>query len=153
MRSTSVLGLALAIWLGWSATPSAQTTPATAAAPAAAPVAAPPAAPDSLVVYFDTGSTAIRADEITVLDQASRTFREGQPIVMVLAGSTDTVGTPLANLELSRRRAEAVLRGLVARGIPADHFQLLAKGQTELPVPTEAGKPEQGDRRVVITWR
>ena len=76
-----------------------------------------------------------------------------QPIVMVLAGSTHTVGSPLANLELSRRRAESVLRALIARGLPAGHFQLLAKGETELSQQTAAGKPEQADRRVVITWR
>ena len=56
-------------------------------------------------------------------------------------------------LELSERRAAAVLRGLLARGIPADQFQVLAKGETELPVPTNLGVAELQNRHVEITWR
>jgi outer membrane protein OmpA-like peptidoglycan-associated protein len=46
-----------------------------------------------------------------------------------------------------------VLNGLLERGIPADRFQLLAKGETELPVPEKEGVPEARNRRVEITWR
>jgi outer membrane protein OmpA-like peptidoglycan-associated protein len=41
-----------------------------------------------------------------------------------------------------------VLQGLLARGIPADRFRVLAKGETELPVPTNAGVAELQNRRV-----
>jgi outer membrane protein OmpA-like peptidoglycan-associated protein len=35
---------------------------------------------------------------------------------------------------LSQKRATAVLRGLVAGGIPVERFQILAKGATERSV-------------------
>jgi hypothetical protein len=35
------------------------------------------AAPDSLVVYFDSGSSAVRPGDEAVLDQASRLYRDG----------------------------------------------------------------------------
>jgi outer membrane protein OmpA-like peptidoglycan-associated protein len=112
-----------------------------------------PSAPDSVVLHFDLGSAAIRAQDEALLDQASRLYRDGNPIVMILAGSADTVGLPERNLALSQQRADAVLRALVARGIPAGRFQLVAKGETELAVATGDNVPEEGNRRVEITWR
>jgi outer membrane protein OmpA-like peptidoglycan-associated protein len=115
--------------------------------------AAAPAAPAPLVVYFDIGSTTIRKEDRAVLDHASRAYSEGKPIVMILTGTADRTGDAAVNLEISQRRAAAVLQGLLARGIPADRFQVLAKGETELPVPTNAGVAELQNRRVEITWR
>ena len=111
------------------------------------------AAPAPLVVYFDMGSSTIRKEDAAVLDHASRAYNEGKPIVMILAGSADRTGDAGDNLELSQRRATAVLRGLLARGIPAERFEVLAKGETELPVPTDPGVAERQNRRVEITWR
>ena len=115
--------------------------------------AAAPAAPAPLVVFFDLGSTAIRSEDKPVLDHASRAYSEGKPIVMILTGTADRTGSAEINLELSQKRAAAVLKGLLARGIPADRFQVLAKGETELPVPTNSGVAELQNRRVEITWR
>jgi outer membrane protein OmpA-like peptidoglycan-associated protein len=112
-----------------------------------------PAAPAPLVVFFDVGSTTLRNEDKAVLDHASRAYSDGKPIVMILTGTADRTGSAEVNLELSQRRAAAVLKGLLARGIPADRFQVLAKGETELPVPTNSGVAELQNRRVEITWR
>ena len=129
------------------ASPEPPPTVSASAAPAA------PAAPAPLVVYFDLGSSAIRNEDRAVLDHASRAYNEGKPIVMILTGSADRTGSAEVNLELSQRRASAVLKGLLDRGIPADRFQVLAKGETDLPVPTGTGVAEGRNRRVEITWR
>jgi outer membrane protein OmpA-like peptidoglycan-associated protein len=105
------------------------------------------------VLHFDLGSAAIRAQDEALLDQASRLYRDGNPIVMIVTGSADTVGQPDVNLALSQQRADAVLRGLTARGIPVGRFQLVAKGETDLAVATEDDVPEERNRRVEITWR
>jgi outer membrane protein OmpA-like peptidoglycan-associated protein len=112
-----------------------------------------PAAPAPLVIFFDTGSSTIRNEDRAVLDHASRAYNEGKPIVMILTGTADRTGNAEVNLEISQRRAAAVLKGLLARGIPADRFQVLAKGETELPVPINSGVAELQNRRVEITWR
>ena len=114
---------------------------------------APAKAPDSLVLYFDSGSAAVSKEGQATLDQASRLYRDGKPIVMVVSGGADAVGSPAANLRLSQQRADAVLRGLIARGIPAERFQVLAKGETEPAVPATKGVAEPRNRRVEITWR
>ena len=66
---------------------------------------------------------------LTTLDQAARTYRDGKPIVMVVSGGTDSTGSAAANLRLSQQRADNVLQGLIARGIPVERFQILAKGR------------------------
>jgi outer membrane protein OmpA-like peptidoglycan-associated protein len=140
----SCLAASAAAYAADSSTPAAKTD---------APKAEAAAAPAPLVVYFDLGSAAIRNEDKAVLDHASRAFNEGKPIVMILTGTADRTGDAAVNLEISQLRAAAVLKGLIARGIPADRFQVLAKGETELPVPTNPGVAEAQNRRVEITWR
>ena len=118
-----------------------------------APAAAPAKAPDSLSIYFDSGSATVSAKGQSVLDQAARTYRDGKPIIMVVSGASDSTGSAAANLRLSQLRADNVLQGLVARGIPVERFQVLAKGETEPAVPASEGTPELRNRRVEISWR
>ena len=113
----------------------------------------PAPAADKLVLLFDAGSASIRMQDVAILDQASRTFRDGKPIVMVISGGADLTGEPTGNLLLSQSRANAVLRGLVARGIPADRFQVVAKGETDPVIATPRGTAEPRNRRVEISWR
>ncbi len=115
--------------------------------------AAPSNGPAPLIIYFASGSAVVRQQDEAVLDRASRAFNEGHPIVMTISGASDAVGPAELNLLLSQRRATAVLRSLVARGIPADRFQLFAKGETEPAVSSPAGTAEERNRRVEITWR
>ena len=110
-------------------------------------------APESLMIYFPLGGAAVSADQRDALDQAARLFRDGDPIVMIIAGGADTIGSPDRNLDLSVARAEAVADGLVARGIPADRLQVVGRGNTELPVETQDGVAERENRYVEITWR
>ncbi len=120
----------------------------------AAPVAAQEAATEEgLKVYFDSGTARVSADQVAVLDQAARLFREGSPIVMILSGSADTVGAAGSNLDLSIRRASAVAEGLVDRGIPAERLQVLGRGNSELVVATGDGVDNAENRSVTITWR
>ena len=123
--------------------------PATAAAAPGDSMAGSPAA-DDMVLLFGMGSARISPKNEAMLDMASRMYHEGGPIIMVVAGSSDTTGSPARNLLLSQARANAVALGLAARGIPAERFQILAKGVTALPVPAGPGVAEPQNRRVEI---
>lgn len=109
--------------------------------------------PDGLNVLFDTGQSLVRTDQQEVLDTAAGLFREGSPIVMILSGSADTVGSPADNLDLSLKRAQAVARELSRRGIPVERLQVLGRGNSELVVPTADGVSNADNRSVTITWR
>ena len=110
-------------------------------------------APDPLKIHFSSGRSAIGADQSATLDQAARLFREGSPLVMIVAGSADTVGTAEGNLDLSIRRAQAVALALADRGIPISRLQVLGRGNSELAVATGNGVSNAENRTVSITWR
>lgn len=52
---------------------------------------------------------------------------------LVLEGHCDTMGSAEVNLPLSERRAQAMKKELVKRGVPADSIQVVARGQ-ECPI-------------------
>lgn len=106
-----------------------------------------------LKVYFNSGSTRITPEQIETLDLAVRTFREGDPFVMVVAGGADKVGDPVENLQLSLERATAVAKALTNRGIPIERLQVLGRGNSEPEVITPAGVAEAENRVVEISWR
>lgn len=152
------LPLAVAAAFMLTAAASAQpSSPAKSAAVTKGQVAAgdptQPASPDSLILYFDTNSTTIRRQDQALLDQAARLYRDGNPVLMTLTGQADNVGPAAGNLQISSRRALAVLYQLVARGIPAQRFELVAKGTAEEPIAEKTGNPEPLNRRVEIHWR
>jgi OOP family OmpA-OmpF porin len=135
----------------------AEPQPSLAPAPVTAPVPGGPIQgvepAGKLVLLFGVGAAALDARNEAILDQASRLYRDGRPIIMIVSGATDAVGQPADNLQLSLRRAAAVARGMQARGIPAERTQILAKGETNPAVPAQRGVPEPQNRRVEITWR
>jgi outer membrane protein OmpA-like peptidoglycan-associated protein len=133
--------------------PAGQQSPVPVNAPAPGGASEGAEAAGKLVLLFDTGSAQLDARNEAILDKASRLYREGKPIIMIVSGSSDTVGPSSQNLLLSQARANAVARGLLARGIPAERTQILAKGETNLPVQTAKGVPEAQNRRAEITWR
>lgn len=64
-------------------------------------------------IYFDTDKAVIKPESRPTLDQIAKLL-SGQPGFNVyIVGHTDSQGTPAHNLELSRRRAEAVAEDLV----------------------------------------
>lgn len=135
---------ALTLALGTLAMPalSQQTSVGTAAEPE-----------EGITILFPTGSAVLARDQTEQLDKASRLFRDGNPVVMVVTGTADTVGDPVKNLDLSINRARAVADGLVKRGIPVERLHVLGQGNSELPVNTEDEVPNADNRSARITWR
>ncbi|MGI4793921.1 MAG: OmpA family protein [Janthinobacterium lividum] len=148
LAATTAMALASTVA---NAQTNAGSTPVTAAAPGGAGESA--AASGQLVLLFKPGQASLDATNEAILDKASRLYREGKPIIMIVTGSSDTTGSPTQNLLLSQRRADVVAQGMADRDIPSERTQILAKGVTNLPVETGAGVSEQQNRRVEITWR
>ena len=84
-RSTSILFGAALLGGVHAATADPQTNVATAS-PA-------PSAPSSLVLYFTPGSATVRQQDVALLDQASRLYRAGHPIVLRLHDIAPQPGT------------------------------------------------------------
>lgn len=126
--------------------PSSEPVGRTAASgPASQDIAKP--ADESLTINFDTADATLSLQANSQLDGAARLYRDARPEVMIISGHSDKTGQEFANLVLSGRRADAVKKALVDRGIPAERLQIVAIGQAE-PV---ANVPSS--RSAVVTWR
>lgn len=85
------------------------------------------AAATGKVLFAKSGSSIQSGQE--VLDKVSEVAKKCAKFKIEVAGHTDTGGDETMNLNLSQRRAEAVRKYLIAKGVIAD--QLSAKGYGE----------------------
>lgn len=127
----------------------AYTVPAATGSPEQQEIAAIVAANKAVIVFPD-GSATLTDEANRKLDLAARLFRDANPVLMFASGYSNRTGEEYSNLMLSARRAEAIKRGLVARGIPANQLLIQAFGESVLANPSDPTGAE--NRRVVITW-
>lgn len=80
------------------------------------------------LVHFDFNKAVLKTEELGILDNIYQLWSLNKKAVIDLSGNTDTVGTELYNLELSKRRAEVVRDYLIAKGIPSASFYLQYNG-------------------------
>lgn len=69
------------------------------------------------IIYFDTDKDIIKKQFYSPLDSVVTKLKENAHMTIVVNGFTDSVGNVEDNLDLSRRRAEAVKKYLVDHGI------------------------------------
>lgn len=70
-----------------------------------------------------------------------------------IEGHSDTLGSPEANMRVSRRRAENVARELIRQGVREDDITIQAFGETRLARATADGQAEPLNRRVYVDVR
>jgi iron complex outermembrane receptor protein len=129
----------------------------TAAAPAAytpPPVQAPMPASvaHSYMVFFDFNKSDLTPQAVAIVDQAAKNAGPAKATELVVTGHTDTVGSDAYNMRLSRRRAESVAAEIEKMGIKSSEIEIVAKGKTDLLVPTKDGVREPQNRRVTIVY-
>lgn len=99
-------------------------------------------------IFFDTGKWDLKSESNPELKRVVEMLQKNPAMNITIAGFSDNVGTKKNNIELSRKRAEAVLAFLDGFGI--DRKRIAAKGfGEEKPVSTndsESGR--QQNRRV-----
>lgn len=100
-------------------------------------------------VHFATGSDRILPESFPLLDQVHATLKANPQLEKVrVEGHTDSRGSDVANLRLSQRRAESVLRYLVEKGTPAGKLEAVGYGETR-PIETNAtAAGREANRRV-----
>jgi len=102
-------------------------------------------------VFFDSGRDTIQKRSFSLLDQISLVLKAHPEVKRVrIEGHTDSDGSEEGNLDLSKRRAKAVLDALVARGVEAERLSFEGFGESQ-PIAsnkTKAGKAQ--NRRVEL---
>jgi iron complex outermembrane receptor protein len=127
-------------------------TPAPAApyTPPAPQAVAP--APRSYLVFFDFNKSDLTPQATQIVDQAAANAGPAKVTRLTVTGHTDTVGSDVYNIRLSRRRAESVAAELERDGIASSEIEIVAKGKRDLLVPTADGVREPQNRRVQIVY-
>ncbi len=83
-----------------------------------------------------------------IIDQIAVILKKHPGIKVEIAGHTDSDGTAERNLKLSQRRAEAVKRYLIKKGIPAERLVAKGYGESRPLVKNDTPAHKQLNRRV-----
>nr|MBA3706431.1 OmpA family protein [Bacteroidota bacterium] len=97
---------------------------------------------------FAAAKDIIKPESFSSLDELAGLMAKKSNWKLKISGHTDNQGKPVTNLTLSKKRAEAVKKYLVSKGIAADRFKVEWFGASK-PIAdnkTEAGR--QKNRRV-----
>jgi OmpA-OmpF porin, OOP family len=150
-----VLIIAL-LWLFW---PKAEQKPVPVKGPVAVqpaapkPAAAPKAAePVAATVLFDYDSATLRPGETAKLDEFAGKTQGRASDRLDAVGHADRIGSDSYNMDLSRRRAEAVRNYLVGKGIEAGRVRAEARGESEAATGAACQKmgPESRSNRKLV---
>ena len=100
-------------------------------------------------VYFDTAEAKIKRVSHPLLDQVVAALRAHTEITLVvIEGHTDSISEPAYNLDLSRRRAEAVREYLIGRGVDASRLEARGLGEDRPIADNETAEGREENRRV-----
>jgi outer membrane protein OmpA-like peptidoglycan-associated protein len=102
-------------------------------------------------IYFDTGKADVKPQSEEALAEIAKLLSKNPTLNLYVVGHTDNVGTLSSNMDLSQRRAEAVVKALISKySIGAN--RLYAAGVGPLS-PVVANNTEEGrakNRRVEL---
>ncbi|QGZ95479.1 OmpA family protein [Terricaulis silvestris] len=104
-------------------------------------------------VLFDFDRATLRPEADAILAPALELLQADPAMAVEIEGHTDWIGSDGYNDGLSRRRAQAVVEWLVARGIERERISAVGRGESE-PVATNAtAAGRQLNRRVEVRRR
>lgn len=122
------------------------------APPPPPPPAPPPPAPEPewepKDIYFDYDKYNIRADQIEPINFNAEYLVKHPNVTLILEGHCDERGTKRYNYRLGDRRAEAVKKYLVEKGVAAERLELISFGKDRPFMPGTGEVSWQANRRV-----
>lgn len=112
-----------------------------------------PPPPKGFSIYFDSGSSKVKAESMPVIDQVMAECRERDSRDISLNGHTDRAGDAAANMRLSLDRANTVKELLVKQGVSPEYLSIEYYGESKPVVPTADNVHEPRNRRVEVVVR
>jgi OOP family OmpA-OmpF porin len=80
-------------------------------------------------IHFDTGKAEVKPDSAPALQELVKLLQQDTKLKIYVVGHTDNVGTLAANVDLSGRRATAVVQALITQyHVGADRLQAYGDG-------------------------
>ena len=105
---------------------------------------------DSKSIRFDFDSANIKPEYREILNRIAGVLMTLKGFTIAVYGYTDDIGTQTYNLQLSRRRAEAVRDFLVQTGISPTIMSAKGFGKSDPRIPGNSEQARAANRRVEI---
>ncbi|MBI4945851.1 MAG: OmpA family protein [Bacteroidetes bacterium] len=101
-------------------------------------------------VLFDSGKATLRPESYKELNELVEYMHFKKTLVIEIAGHTDNVGNPDANLKLSQERANTVRDYLIKKGITESRVLAKGYGDTQPLASNDTDKGKQKNRRTEV---
>jgi OmpA-OmpF porin, OOP family len=101
-------------------------------------------------VFFETGLATLKKESFPALNDLVDALNAKPNLVIEIAGHTDNVGTPEANMKLSADRANAVRDYLVKQGITPARVVAKGYGETQPVAGNDTPEGRQQNRRTEV---
>lgn len=102
-------------------------------------------------MMFEVGKAELAPGGIRNLEKVATVAKQSPSREILIEGHTDSTGSDSMNMDLSRRRAQAVKDLLTQEGISADKIVAKGYGKTYPVATNKTGEGRQRNRRVEIT--
>jgi outer membrane protein OmpA-like peptidoglycan-associated protein len=112
-----------------------------------------PQRPVHFILYFEKDSTRLRPASLDLLTDVTATIQDRRSAHISVVGHSDTLGDKSYNLALSKRRAVAVKKLLVEKGIRETSIDTTSHGEENPLVKTADNVGNPKNRRVEVVVR
>lgn len=102
-------------------------------------------------VNFDPGSAQVSSESVGALDALAKAMENCTEFRMEVGGHTDNQGRETMNLQLSQQRAQAVINGLLERGVLIGNLIAKGYGETEPVASNDTREGREKNRRIEFT--
>jgi outer membrane protein OmpA-like peptidoglycan-associated protein len=102
-------------------------------------------------IFFDTAKWTLKPESYPNLEHLLEFMTLKKSAVIRLEGHTDNVGNDQANQVLSQKRAEAVRRYLIKKGIFPNRIEAVGYGESKPVATNDTEEGRQTNRRTVVT--
>jgi len=92
-------------------------------------------------IHFDVDQAVVKDDSRATLVELANILKNYPEDIIVVAGHTDSDGSEAYNMDLSKRRAQAVVDILAANGVPSESIQAHGYGEAQPVASNETAEP------------
>ena len=100
------------------------------------------------VIFFDFNDARLKTEAFTPLTSVAAALKYNPNMKLKVVGYTDDIGDPNYNIQLGKRRAQAVVDFLVMQGVSADKLIIESRGEAEPLTDVKSSDAKRLNRRV-----